>query len=270
MPNPSNTARRLSIEERVLLALARDPNEREVGSTANYTLENCLDFPLKTVPDLVERVRGKRVLDFGCGRGWQAVALRNLGAGEIWGVDIIPDSLTFARDLAARSNADVHFAAEVPNAMAGTFNVVLSISAFEHFADPVSITKEMRRMTAPGGSVIITWAEPWYSHSGSHIGNFTRIPGTNASVPWCNLFFSEKALLTLRAQFRPEHPDHLEAIPGGLNRMTIARFERIMRSSGMQIEILKTHATLGLPLVSKIPLIRELLSSAATCILRQQ
>ena len=258
-----------SLEQRILFAFARCQSEPEVGATANYTLDNCLDFPLKTVPNLVERVRGKRVLDFGCGRGWQAVALKQLGAGEVWGVDIVPESLALARGLASNRNVDVHFVDEIPPTLAKTFDVVMSISAFEHFADPVAITREMRRMVAPGGSIIITWAEPWYSHNGSHIGNFTRIPGTNAPIPWCNLLFSDKALLALRAQFRPERPTRLEDIPGGLNRMTIARFEKIMRSSGMQIETLKTHPTLGLPLVSKVPLVREFFSSSATCILRE-
>ena len=270
MSNSGKTSPRLSLQERILLAFARDPNEPEIGATASYTLDNCLNFPLKTVPDLVERVRGKRVLDFGCGQGWQAVTLRKLGAGEVWGVDIIPESLTFARELASRQDVDVQFVPVIPETLAGTFDVVLSISAFEHFADPVSITRELRRMAAPGGSVIITWAEPWYSHSGSHFGNFTRFPGTNAPIPWCNLFFSDEALLTLRSRFRPEHPDRIEDIPGGLNRMTIARFERIVRSSGMKVEFLKAHATLGIPLVSKIPFVREFLSGAATCILRAE
>ena len=31
--------------------------------------------------------------------------------------------------------------------------------------------------------LIITWAESWYSHSGSHMNFFTR-------VPWVNLWFN--------------------------------------------------------------------------------
>ena len=75
MLTSSKRSPRLSIQERIILAFARDATEDEIGATVNYTLQNCLTFPLKTVPDLVERVRGKRILDFGCGRGWQAVAL---------------------------------------------------------------------------------------------------------------------------------------------------------------------------------------------------
>jgi SAM-dependent methyltransferase len=250
----------------VLLHFARGPNQPEIGATAQYRIDNCLDFPLKAVPDLVERVRGKRILDFGCGHGWQAVALKKLGATEVWGVDIVPAHLAFACELARKQGEDVHFVDRIPQGL--NFDVVLSISAFEHFSDPEGMVQLMRSLVSPTGQIIITWAEPWYSHAGSHLGNFTRIPGTNAAIPWCNLLFSDRALLTLRAQFREDHPERIGDIEGGLNKMTVARFERIMRESAMRIELLQAHPTLGLPLVTRIPVVRELLTSAATCILR--
>jgi SAM-dependent methyltransferase len=258
----------MRLEERILLSFARDPAEPEIGATAHYSVENCLDFPLKTVPDLIERIRGKRVLDFGCGWGWQAVALKKLGAAEVWGVDIVERHLEYGKKLAQQHNVDVKFVKSVPAERMKSFDVVLSISAFEHFADPEGIVRLMQSFVGAAGQIIITWAEPWYSHSGSHVGNYTRIPGTNAAIPWCNLIFSERALLTLRGRFRDDRPARLEDIEGGLNKMTVARFERIMRQSGMRIEKLEAHPTLGLPLVSQIPLVRELLTTAATCILR--
>ena len=50
--------------------------------------------------------------------------------------------------------------------------------------------------------------------------------------------------------------------------MTLTKFERTLRSSGMRIELLKYHATRWLPLVTRLPLVREFLTSAASCILR--
>jgi SAM-dependent methyltransferase len=257
-----------SLEERILLFFARDPKETEIGATANYSIENCLDFPLKTVPDLIERIHGRRVLDFGCGPGWQAVALKKLGASEVWGIDIVDRHLEHGRALAKSHGVFVNFAGAVPERLLASFDVVLSISAFEHFSEPEAMVRSMRTFVNSTGQIIITWAEPWYSHSGSHIGNFTRIPGTNAAIPWCNLLFSDKAMLTLRSRFRADHPDRIEDIEGGLNKMTVARFEAMMRESGMRVERLEAHPTLGLPFVSRVFVVRELLTSAATCILR--
>jgi SAM-dependent methyltransferase len=266
---PAQETEPLTLQEKILLYFARDPNEVEIGATVSYTVENCLDFPMKTIPDLAERVRGRKVLDFGCGFGWQAVALKKLGAAEVWGIDIVERYLVFARELARKNAVDVHFVSSIPDEIKKSFDVVLSISAFEHFSDPDAMVRVMRSFVADSGKIMITWAEPWYSHGGSHIGDFTKIPGTNLPVPWCNLLFSDKALLTLRSKFRKDRPERIEDIEGGLNRMTVARFESIIREAGMVIERLQLHATKGLPLVTKIPVVRELFTSAATCILRE-
>lgn len=261
---------RLSIEERILLAFARRPEDPEIGATASYTIDNCLDFPLKTVPDLLGRIRGKRVLDYGCGPGWQSVAMKLKGADEVLGLDINPTWLAQGQRLAEEHGVagSVRFTSDIPGELTGGFDVVISISAFEHFADPEREVRNMARMVTAGGTLIVTFAEPWYSHSGSHIGNYTRIPGTNLAIPWCGLFFSDRALLTLRSRFRADRPSRLEDIEGGLNRMSLARFERIIRASGLAVEEVRYHATLGLPLVTRIPGLRELLTSAATCVLR--
>jgi hypothetical protein len=50
--------------------------------------------------------------------------------------------------------------------------------------------------------------------------------------------------------------------------MTVARFEGIIATSGMKVEFYRNYATCGIPLVTSIPVIRELLISACTCILR--
>jgi hypothetical protein len=55
----------------------------------------------------------------------------------------------------------------------------------------------------------------------------------------------------------------------GLNRMTIARFERLIRASGMTVESLNLFPVKGLPLVSKVPVLREFLTGAASCVLRK-
>ena len=51
--------------------------------------------------------------------------------------------------------------------------------------------------------------------------------------------------------------------------MTLAKFERIIAGSGMSVNYVKFHPTKGLPLVDKLPLLRELLVGAVTCTLRR-
>lgn len=242
----------------------------ECGATARYDLDNCLDFPRKTIPDFDALVRDKTVLDYGCGHGWQSVAMSvHCNARRVFGIDIDQQRIEHGRQLAERYGcANVGFGDRVPPDLTRAFDIVLSLSAFEHFADPAGEVARMRSLARPGGLVVISFAEPWYSNAGSHFNSYTRIPGTNLPLPWLNLVFSDRALLTLREQFRGDRPQRIEDIEGGLNKMTLARFERIIRDSGLAVVELRYYATRGLPLVAKVPVVRELLTSAAMCMLR--
>ena len=264
---------KLTLEERLLLLFARDCEQPETGATANYTLENCLKFARRTTPNFDQVVAGRTVLDFGCGPGFQSVAMRKLcGASFVFGLDAVDEWIPVAQQRAKTAGCDqqVRFGTHVPSELEGKFDVVLSLSAFEHYKDPASVLQQMRRQLKPQGLIILAFAEPWYSHSGSHVNNYTQIPLLKRPIPWLNLLFSDRAMLTLRSQFRNDRPQRLEDISGGLNRMTIARFGRIIAESGMLVINRSLFGTCNLPIVTKVPVLRELLTSSASCILQRQ
>jgi SAM-dependent methyltransferase len=262
-----STPARVGLGERLLLALSRDSNRPDYPTTtAQYTLDNALNFPRKTIPDFDEVVRGRAILDYGCGPGWQAVAMsRHCGARQVVGIDINQNWLQAGRSLAAREGCQdvVSFVSKVPPELLGTFDVAISISSFEHFRNPEVNLREMREAVRPGGKVVVSFAEPWFSHSGSHMDFFTR-------VPWVNIWFAEKTVMSARSRFRSDGATRYEDVEGGLNRMTLKKFERLMNTSGMIIEQLRYYPTKGLPLVQRIPLLRELLVSSASCVLRKK
>ncbi|CAN5864331.1 hypothetical protein BH24ACI4_BH24ACI4_08100 [soil metagenome] len=53
-------------------------------------------------------------------------------------------------------------------------------------------------------------------------------------LPWVNVLFSERTVMQVRARFRDDGATRYEEVVMGLNRMTIARFERLIRASGMK------------------------------------
>jgi len=248
---------------RILLRLSRDPNARDyAGGTENTSERDALSFLLKTVPGFDELIAGKTVLDFGCGRGWQSVAMAKQGAARVTGLDIRGLESAAERARQAGCADRVFFVSQIAPEAAETFDVVISCSSFEHFANPGRALREMRRAARPGGIVIVSFAEPWYSPHGSHMNFFTE-------VPWVNLLFSEQSVMEARSRFRSDGARRYEEVEGGLNRMTVSKFERIMRESGMQIEFLKYYPVKDLPAVAKLPVLRELLVASATCILRK-
>jgi len=140
------------------------------------------------------------------------------------------------------------------------FDAVISCSSFEHFPDPAAIFEMMKSYARPGGLLIISFAEPWLSPRGAHCDSFTRLP-------WVNCLFSEKTVMKVRSRYKRDGAIRYEDVEGGLNRMTIQKFERIMLSSGMKIRSLNLFPVKGLPMVSEVPMLREFLTASASCVL---
>jgi ubiquinone/menaquinone biosynthesis C-methylase UbiE len=239
--------------------MSRDPQAPEyAGGTLKTNVANALDFMTKTVPGFAEHVRGASVLDFGCGLGHQAAAVAQRGAGRVVGFDVPRDYLLSGwQRIRALGLPNLSLTTTLPDE---PFDVVFSCSSFEHFADPEAMLGIMKGRVRPGGKLIISFAEPWLSPRGSHMDGFTR-------VPWVNILFDEATVLRVRGRYYSDGATRYEDIVGGLNRMTVSRFETIIRRSGMNVDGLWLTPVKGLPLVTRVPLLRELLTSAASCVL---
>jgi ubiquinone/menaquinone biosynthesis C-methylase UbiE len=249
----------------LLGTLSRDPAGADLsGGTNTYTLDNALDFHRITIPEFVTGGLSGTVLDFGCGPGWQAVAMARGGAQRVVGVDINPTWIEQARALASRAGVSdrTEFILGSSELEPGCADTVLSSNSFEHFGDPEAMLREMTRLVRPGGAVWITFAEPWYSPYGSHMSFFTKLP-------WVNVLFSEATVLRVRSRYRSDGATRYEDVESGLNRMTLARFERVIGRSGLQVEMLRYRAARNLPLVASVPGLRELFVSAVSCRLRK-
>ena len=248
--------------ERILTAFSRDPAAPDYpGGTSRTTLDNSLDFIIKTIPGFLGLIADKEVLDFGCGYGIQAAALAKTKARSVVGIDLPRPILQ--QEWAKRGELGLKNLSYTTDLPAGRlYDVVLSCSAFEHFEDPAYILSLMRQRCKPGGLVTVTFAEPWWSPYGAHMDGFTRIP-------WVNVWFSEDTVLRVRSRYRNDGAKRYESVEGGLNRLTLARFEQIMRDSGMKIRSMNFFPVKGLPLVSSIPVVREYMTSAASCVLER-
>lgn len=253
----------MRIGERVLLALSRAPEAEDYPGDGHYTPETALADLRREFPDLAALVRGRRVLDFGCGSGWQVVGLAHAGAALSVGVDSNAKTLAGARALAqARGlGADrVQFHERLPGELRGRFDVVVSQNAMEHFADPAGVLREMRAALAPGGRILVTFGPPWYAPSGSHMYFFTR-------VPWVNLLFSERTVMAVRARFRADGARRYEEVESGLNRMGVRRFERMVAACGLRMARRRYTCVKRVQPLMHVPLLRELFINNVACIL---
>lgn len=102
-------------------------------------------------------IRGKAVLDIGCGAGGIDVALVQAhGAGYVTGIDVEDSVITHARALVARKGLTDHVGLikVAPGPLPfppGTFDVVFSKDSIVHIPDKHALMAEVARVLKPGG-----------------------------------------------------------------------------------------------------------------------
>jgi SAM-dependent methyltransferase len=170
-------------------------------------------------------IQSKAVIDFGCGEGVEAVEMALAGAERVTGVDITQVMLERARARAKAAGVEqrCRFCTETGE----TADVITSIDAFEHFGQPDAVLDAMYRLLKPGGRLIASFGPTWYHPLGGHLFSV---------FPWAHLIFTEDALIAWRSDFKTDGATKFEECAGGLNRMSIRRFERMAVRSAFEVE----------------------------------
>jgi SAM-dependent methyltransferase len=205
---------------------------------------------------LLGDVEGKTVLDFGCGDGLEAIELARLGAGRVYGVDTNPGCVHIARWHAEQAHVShaVEFSTDAPPDLA---DLVISLDTFEHVSEPAAILCSLHQMLKPGGALVASFGPPWYHPFGGHLFSV---------FPWAHLIFSETALIKWREDLREDRPATFAE--AGLNRMTVARFARLIDESAFTVEALEVVPIRRLARVHG-RFTRELFTSVVRCRLRK-
>jgi len=178
--------------------------------------------------DFFARIAGKTVVDFGCGEGADAIEMAQKGAKRVIGIDIREEILRTARQKAL--DAGVQDACVFATSTKEPADVVVSVDAFEHFADPAEILGIMDTLLGPSGQVLASFGPTWYHPLGGHLFSV---------FPWAHLLFSEKALIAWRSTFKTDGATRFSEVAGGLNQMTIARFEEFVARSPFKISAIE-------------------------------
>jgi SAM-dependent methyltransferase len=93
-----------------------------------------------------------RILDAGCGSGRNMVELARHGA--VTGVELSPTSVRLARE---RETGEVLEGSVLDvDVDEGTFDLTVSLDVIEHLEEDVAALRELRRVTKPGGALLVT------------------------------------------------------------------------------------------------------------------
>jgi 2-polyprenyl-6-hydroxyphenyl methylase / 3-demethylubiquinone-9 3-methyltransferase len=104
-------------------------------------------------------LRGKRVLDVGCGGGILSEAMARRGA-QVTGIDLAPQTIEVAELHALEGQLTIRYVREAAEAhaahSAGAYDAVTCMEMLEHVPEPESVLHAMHELVRPGGDIFVS------------------------------------------------------------------------------------------------------------------
>jgi len=252
----------MNIGEKILFFLSRNPKSSDYSDryVKGKNIDGALSLLCSIFPNFLDEIVGKTILDFGCGEGWQSVALAKKGAEYVLGIDTNRNSILKAHNLAKEldTRRNIAFMEKLEDSFKGRFDIVISQNSMEHFKNPFTTICEMKSALKENGKILITFGPPWFSPYGSHMHFFTK-------MPWVNIMFSEKTVMKVRANYRSDGARAYEEVESGLNKMSISKFEKIISNCYLEIKLKKYDCIRNINVLGRLPVVRELFINRASC-----
>lgn len=199
-------------------------------------------------------LRNRDVLDFGCGFGDQAAAIAKEFDARVTGLDRHPGLL------AAATGRYGNIARFTDRLNGNKFDVIISQDVMEHVDDPSAAMATMATALRPGGRILMVFGPPWWAPYGAHMRFF-------CPIPWLQLWFSEKTVMAVRARYRHDGAKHYQEVESGLNKLSLAKFERTLRNSGLTVIECRYVGVRKIQFLTKVPLLRELTTVVVAAVL---
>jgi len=142
---------------------------RLVDAAQDY--DSWFQTPFGRYADLLEKelmfrfigdVKGKKVLDFGCGTGNFSVELAKRGA-KVTGVDISSELLKTAKNKARENKLRIKFVkSEIEKFKSKEkFDIITSVAACEFIKDPKQAVEQAKKSLKSGGKIVIGTLNKW-------------------------------------------------------------------------------------------------------------
>jgi 2-polyprenyl-6-hydroxyphenyl methylase/3-demethylubiquinone-9 3-methyltransferase len=168
MKTRRNTTKQTTINPSEIAHFAQTSADWWNPNGAFAPLHRMTPARMRFLKDTIGVIKGKSILDIGCGGGLISAPLSRLG-GNVTGVDADKQAISTAAQHAAHENLSIEFiagAAENLVEQGRKFDVVLALEIIEHVENPALFVKLCTNLVKPGGLVIFsTLNRTWKSYA---------------------------------------------------------------------------------------------------------
>jgi ubiquinone biosynthesis O-methyltransferase len=109
----------------------------------------------KKILELVGKVKNKKILDIGCGSGFLAKEIREMGAQKVVGIDISNEAIKEAAKVLDEAMV-LDLQTEKLECQDNYFDIIIIAEILEHVLYPENILKEAKRLLKDGGHIVIS------------------------------------------------------------------------------------------------------------------
>ena len=222
--------------------------------------DNALWTRLGGKPD----VRGKVVLDIGCGWGGLCIDLAESGAKKVIGVDLTANRIEFCRENLIthyshlESVIEFHCCALAELELEDDVDLVVSKDTFEHVQDLRQLLLDICRVLKHNGMLMSGFGPLYYSYYGDH-------KATGALLPWFHLLIPEHILINRINKKRGLSLTCIKDL--GLNQLKLKEYLELFEQTPLELVFLKTNGSERLAskvfrLLAKIPFLTELFTQS--------
>jgi SAM-dependent methyltransferase len=127
------------------------------------------------------------------------------------------------------------------------FDLIITLSTFEHFFHPSKVLSEMHRVLKPGGAVLIDFQPIWTSIRGHHLHHIPEV--CKLLPPWSHLVWTKEELIENLGATWPsgcsmtiEQVAHWIYESDEINRLDIKILRNALQNSPLAVEWLTPHA----------------------------
>jgi len=168
-----------------------------------------------------------RIVDIGASWGMHIGFMVNNGAGHVTGIDIA-DYNSYFKDnyklkiaqyyekygykLTSNKYDLIRMDAQKTALKSSSFDIAVSINAFEHIPNPELALLEMMRILKPGGYAFISFIPVFFCDEGSHMTEFV-------TEPWAHLIYSEEEYIEMLRAATPGTEYYVNEFKYGINKL---------------------------------------------------